>query len=195
MARGRLVLGVLLSIVVSACGSGPAQPATGSSGASSSPDAASLCAHRPAGSTMYSMAQESMVPTLAPGDVVVVGPPPSDAAGFHRGEVVTFVDPGGSESVFLKRIVGLPGEKVEIAAEAGKIDGQTLAEPYLSTGMKTTAMGTLSGWQLGPQDLFVLGDGRDRSQDSRSFGPIAVSAVKGHALAICAPAARVANLP
>jgi signal peptidase I len=136
-----------------------------------------------------------MIPTFATGDLVLVGTAPSDAAGFHRGQILTFADPDGSSGLFLKRIVGLPGEKVDLADGTVEINGQALDEPYLTAGTKTEAMAGTSSWQLGPQDLFVLGDSRSSSNDSRAFGPIAISAVKGHALAICAPAGRVASLP
>jgi signal peptidase I len=136
-----------------------------------------------------------MIPTLATGDLVLVGPAPSAAADFHRGQIVTFGSPDGSPGLFIKRIVGLPGDKVDLADGAVEINGQAVDEPYLTAGTKTEAMAGTSSWQLGPADLFVLGDNRSSSNDSRMFGPITISSVKGHALAICSPAARVAGLP
>jgi signal peptidase I len=125
---------------------------------------------------------------------LVVAPAPSDASAYKRGWIVEFGDASQSSLVF-KRIVGLPGEKVDLINGSVSINGTILAESYLVAGTQTEPQGTSSSWQVGAQELFMLGDARPTSSDSRMYGPVSIASVKGHAVAICGPSARVALLP
>jgi len=98
----------------------------------------------------------------------------------QRGEVVVFHAPAragcqqGAGCDFVKRIIGLPGETVEIREGKIFINGQELKEDYLPLGFIThsgayTSRGPIS---LGPNEYFVMGDNRDHSSDSRYWGPI-----------------------
>jgi signal peptidase I len=111
----------------------------------------------------------SMRPTLAPGQRIAVAPllrPP------RRGDLVV-VDRGGREVV--KRVVGLPGERVRLGAGGLEVDGQAVPEPYLAG---PPAAGTLEV-ELGPAEYLVLGDHRAASTDGRDFGPVGADALVG----------------
>jgi signal peptidase I len=75
------------------------------------------------------------------------------------------------EREVVKRVVGLPGEQVRLAGGRLEIDGRHVPEPY-ATGRPELAGGVELDLRLGTDELLVLGDRRDRSTDSRSFGPV-----------------------
>ncbi|MBI4993124.1 MAG: signal peptidase I [Candidatus Magasanikbacteria bacterium] len=99
-----------------------------------------------------------------------------------RGEVIVFKAPNASKDYYLKRIVGLPGERVKVSDNKIIIynneypQGMVLPEMYLD---KTT-VGEIDQ-TLGPNDYFVLGDNRGASYDSRRFGPIEKETIVGRA--------------
>ena len=96
-----------------------------------------------------------------------------------RGEAVVFKYPKDPKQYFIKRIVGLPGEKVEIKNGAVYIDGIKLDESeYLDLTVKTTKSGI---WLLRSDEYLVLGDNRYYSLDSRDFGPIDATLIVGRA--------------
>ena len=109
---------------------------------------------------------------------------------FHepaRGDIVVFRYPRDLEEYFIKRVIGLPGEKVRIKDGAVYVynqahpDGFKLEEEYLLTGALTYG---LSGdvVALGDSDYYVLGDNRNASKDSRSFGPVDKKFITGRVL-------------
>jgi signal peptidase I len=101
----------------------------------------------------------------------------------QRGDIVVFEPPiGRPEKPYIKRVIGLPGETVSIRDGSVFVDGARLDEPYL--GM------TATNWQGKPEGFelvvpeghyFVLGDNRNNSTDSRSFGPVSVDDILGKA--------------
>ncbi len=104
----------------------------------------------------------------------------------ERGDVVVFTPPPpGEDKPYIKRIIGLPGETVEIRDEGVFIDGQRLNEPYLEGN--TTTCRVANPEYCGPPvtvpegHLFVLGDNRNNSEDSRYFGPVPEGNVIGKA--------------
>jgi signal peptidase I len=109
---------------------------------------------------------DSMRPTLRPGQRVAVGPldrPP------RRGDLVVLQGPGLE---VVKRVVGLPGERVRLVAGRLQVDGVAVAEPYLAGG----AGGDLD-LRLGGDQYLVLGDNRAASTDGRDFGPVPAQAL------------------
>ncbi|MFA5155091.1 MAG: signal peptidase I [Patescibacteria group bacterium] len=105
----------------------------------------------------------------------------------RRGQVIVFRYPRDPQEYFIKRIIGLPGEEVQI--KDGQIlifngdypDGLALPESYLPSDLMTYDQ---SGAKvaLGPDEYFVLGDNRNASKDSRSFGPVNRSFITGKVL-------------
>ena len=106
-----------------------------------------------------------------------------------RGDVVVFKAPSTEacaeiECEYIKRIVGLPGEKIKIQEDKVFINGKVLDEPYLSSGLSTRAghylkegVETKIPWGF----YILLGDNRSHSRDSREFGTIAREAIVGRA--------------
>ena len=107
----------------------------------------------------------------------------SDANGrylFHppvRGEVVVFRSPRDPERDFVKRVIGLPGDTVEIVQGTVYVNGLQLVEPYLDRRDNTT----MAPVKVEPDSLFVLGDNRGSSNDSRSWGPVPAENLIGRA--------------
>lgn len=107
----------------------------------------------------------------------------------ERGDVVVFKYPRNPEEFFIKRIIGLPGE--ELKFKEGDIyvyndvyeHGVKLREKYLPSSSKTMGRDSESGTiELGENEYYVLGDNRNSSRDSRSFGPIKESMIVGRVL-------------
>jgi len=104
-----------------------------------------------------------------------------------RGQVVVFRYPRDPQEYFIKRIIGLPGEEVQIKDGAVIIyntshpNGLTLDEPYLATGTKTYS-DSEAKVSVGQNEYFVLGDNRGASKDSRYFGPVNKTFVTGKVL-------------
>ena len=122
----------------------------------------------------------SMRPTLPPGQRIAVAPlvrPP------RRGDLVVLRTPrsGGAASrgspdlEVVKRVVGLPGERVRLHAGGLEVDGRPVPEPYLA-GAHGAADLEL---RLGPGEYLVLGDHRAASTDGRDFGPVGADALVG----------------
>jgi signal peptidase I len=109
----------------------------------------------------------SMRPTLEPGQRIAVAPlvrPPA------RGDLVVVARPRQLEVV--KRVVGLPGERVRLRGGRLEVDGAAVAEPYLAG----SEAGELD-LRLGPAEYLVLGDHRAASTDGRDFGPVGADAL------------------
>jgi signal peptidase I len=91
------------------------------------------------------------------------------------GQAIGVVPP--SDRDFIKRVIGLPGDTIECNGKV-KRNGQELTEPYLDPGVTTTGC---EKTKVGPGELYVMGDNRTNSQDSRAFGPVHESDVVGRA--------------
>jgi signal peptidase I len=97
--------------------------------------------------------------------------------GPQRGDVVVFHYPPDPTRDYIKRVIGLPGETVEIRAGQVWIDGRALVEPYV----REPAQYTMSPRLIGPDEYFVLGDNRNNSSDSHVWGPVPRSLIVGKA--------------
>jgi signal peptidase I len=117
----------------------------------------------------------SMTPTLAPGDVLWAHP-----FKLHpqRGDLALVRVPD-KPGALVKRIVGLPGEQVQLRQSRVVIDRVLLPEPYVTPSALSEPMHD-EAWRLGPDEFVVLGDARDDSLDSRRFGPLKRSALVAH---------------
>jgi signal peptidase I len=125
----------------------------------------------------------SMRPTLMSGEWIVINRLAYRFGQPQRGDVVVFLPPTNAQTDdLIKRVIGLPGETIVIRDGDVLIDGQPLAETY--TKGYTSPDGT---WTIGPGQIFVMGDNRQLSLDSRSFGPISLGGVVGKALVIYWP--------
>ncbi len=140
----------------------------------------------------FSIPSESMERTLLIGDRVLVNKLNKKA---HRGDIVVFARPPGEESAaikdLIKRVIGLPGDT--ISARDGKLyrNGKALDEPYLQPGTQTIMEGEVT---VPKGYVWVMGDNRGSSRDSRFFGPIKQSSIVGHAYVRIWPPGRIGGL-
>lgn len=101
----------------------------------------------------------------------------------QRGEIITCNYPGEGNKLFVKRIIGLPGETVELRAGTVYINGEPIDEPYL-----TRVSGDDFGpYLVGEDEVFVMGDNRPVSRDSRSVGAISLDDLYGRVLFVAYP--------
>ncbi len=122
----------------------------------------------------------SMDPTFENGEYLII-----DEFSYHfrtpeRGEVVVFRYPKDPSKFFIKRVIGLPGETINISPNSITIStksggSETLDEPYLSDNISYLPT-TIT---LSDQEYFVMGDNRNQSLDSRSWGPVTDDHIKG----------------
>ena len=124
----------------------------------------------------------SMYPTLDTGDRVLVNKLSYELHDVHRGDLVVFERPPGQEQSaikdLIKRVVGLSGEIIEAHDGAVYIDGKKLDEPYLVDGVTSD---NLPLQRVPKGKVFVMGDNRGDSADSRVFGPIGEDTIVGRA--------------
>ncbi len=119
---------------------------------------------------------ESMAPTLQPQDRVLVNKLAYDFASPERGDLVVFrsVDSRNSEDI-VKRVVGLPGDEISLQNNVLSVNGEALDEPYAATEERSQSYPDRDSFDPAtvPRDhVFVMGDNRAHSFDSRFFGPI-----------------------
>lgn len=126
----------------------------------------------------YKIEGTSMSPTLAPAEYILVSKVAYAAFGDpERGDVVVFLDWNNAQD-YIKRVIGLPGETVDVHDGAVWINGRALDEPYLNGVPTNGGSGPLT---LGPDEYFVLGDNRGNSSDSRMQGPLPRDHIIGRA--------------
>jgi signal peptidase I len=121
----------------------------------------------------------SMAGTIIPGDHLFVQR--HSGARVAHGDIVSFRAPG-REFIFIKRVVAVAGDTVEIRSGEVWLNGQRLVERYKTTGSRTGSFGPVV---VPAGRIFVLGDNRDLSEDSRAFGAVPLGDVTGRPLFIC----------
>ena len=147
----------------------------------------------------FKIPSSSMVPTLQVGDHILVWKfmyglkvPLVDKKLFaqcpDRGDIIVFVYPRDRSKDFIKRVIGLPGEKIQIMGKTILVNDKPLEDPwgyYAESHVDTNSTRDNYGpTVVPPHSLFVMGDNRDNSQDSRYWGFVDLNAVKGNAFMI-----------
>jgi len=123
---------------------------------------------RPFGVEVFRVASGSMAPTLRAGDHVLADKLAYRIGDPRRGDLVVFRGPGGE--VMIKRAVGLPGDKVAVRDGVLHVNGRRVVEPYVNYGLNDS---NYFGPVVVPENhVFVMGDRRENSEDSREFGPV-----------------------
>jgi signal peptidase I len=119
----------------------------------------------------------SMHPTLEEGDFILVNKLAYKLGSPQRGDVVVFMPPGGQvQKPYIKRVIGLPGETVDIKDGKVFVNGQELEELY---ALGSTSGGKFNHLEVPEGTVFVLGDNRMNSSDSRYFGPVSIASLEG----------------
>lgn len=123
----------------------------------------------------------SMEPNFYDGEYLIIDELTYAFRPPQRGEVIVFRYPLNPSEFFIKRIVGLPGETIEIKNGAVLINDEVLPEPYMPQGAGKKTLPNLK-IKLAQNEYFVLGDNRSRSSDSRFWGALPQEKIMGRAL-------------
>jgi signal peptidase I len=124
----------------------------------------------------------SMLPTLEDGEFVLVSKVNYQLANVERGDIIVFHFPMDPEQELIKRVIGLPGDLVGVQDGVVSVNGLALEEPYIAA---TPAY--YGEWKVPDGHLFVLGDNRNDSSDSHSWGYLPFEKVVGKAVIIYWP--------
>ena len=139
----------------------------------------------------YKVQQQSMEHTLEPDQYVLVDKLTPRVDTYSRGDIIVFTPPldwiQDDGTPFIKRVVGLGGETVEIRDGDVFIDGSKLDEPYVfaakpgDPSQPTTVPSVEERWVIPADEVFLMGDHRSNSADSRTFGPVPKEQIIGRA--------------
>lgn len=115
---------------------------------------------------------QSMLPTFENNDYLITEKISYMLRAPQRGEIVIFHPPDNPNVNYIKRIIGLPGDHIEIKDGSIYVNSQKIKEPYLASDENTLAIAKDLNIKLKNNEYFVLGDNRNHSRDSREIGPI-----------------------
>jgi len=117
-----------------------------------------------------------MKPNFSSGDYLLIDETTYRFREPERGEVIVFKNPSNTSEFYIKRIIGLPGEEVVINDSEVNIDGEPIEEVYLGVNVNFDGQYI---FQLDSDEYFVMGDNRQQSFDSRSWGPLGENLIIG----------------
>jgi len=139
-------------------------------------------------SHLLHISNDAMVPALLPGDHVIMHRAAYHAAEPRRGDVVVYRYPDENGTLFLHRVIGVPGDRIDIRHQVVSVNDDTVTEPYVQhtdrSNMTGNVRDNLGPVTVPPDAYFVLGDNREESLDSRFLGPIGKEYILGQALFI-----------
>lgn len=134
----------------------------------------------------------SMEPTLVPGEFLVVNKLAYKTGEIEQGDIVVFHYPLNPDEDYIKRVIGLPGDQVSIVDGKVSVNGSLLSEPYI-------AEAPVKGgeWVVPQNSVFVMGDNRNESSDSRDWGFVPDDFIIGEAILVYWPfdQAKILTLP
>ncbi len=134
----------------------------------------------------------SMMPQLKDQERIFINKFAYRLGTVERGDVVVFRYPGDPSKNYIKRIVGVPGDTVEIVRGVVMLNGEQLEEPYVPSQFRDER--SMYPLTVPPDTYFVLGDHRNLSSDSRDFGVVTRGAIFGKAVFAYWPTAMVGKL-
>jgi signal peptidase I len=137
----------------------------------------------------YKVQQMSMEHTLEPDQYVLVDKLTPRLDVYKRGDIVVFTPPAdwatADQTPFIKRVIGVGGDNVEIREGLVYVNGTSLEEPYIYADApgdpQQPTIASQDHWVVPAGELFLMGDHRANSADSRSFGPVPVANIIGRA--------------
>ena len=138
----------------------------------------------------FQVEQYSMEPTLLPRDRVLVDKFFYRLRQPRHGDVIVLRYPLNPQRNYIKRIVGLPGDVLETRDGKLYVNGRRMSEPYING----TPQGNYGPFTVPEDSVFVMGDNRNNSEDSRAFGPLKKEFIVGQALLIYWPPTRMTVL-
>lgn len=131
------------------------------------------------GQVPYRIPSASMAPTLLPGDFILVDSFAYSKQAPQRREIIVFSYPVNPKMAFVKRVAGIPGDRIEVIGEHLFVNGEQQNEPYLHPFRKNRRGKKPYSTTVPEGKLFVLGDNRDHSADSRVWGFVPLEEVVG----------------
>ncbi|MBT9130076.1 MAG: Signal peptidase I T [candidate division WS2 bacterium] len=131
----------------------------------------------------FKVSLTSMYPTLYPDDLILVEKISMRFSPIKQGEIIVFRSPLGERKDFVKRVIAVPGDKIESREGDVYVNDELIQETYLKQNFSESIV---------PQtviqgEYFVMGDNRDNSLDSRNFGTIEAASIKGRVVIIFWP--------
>jgi signal peptidase I len=145
----------------------------------------------------YSIPSGSMIPTLMIGDRILVDKLSYHLHPVHRGDVVVFATPPKEIPILMvndlvKRVIGLPGETIS-SGQHGEvlINGKVIDQPWLTASARADPGPPIVTQKIPKGDVFVMGDNRGSSDDSRDYGPVPESLIVGRAVLGFWPLSRI----
>lgn len=133
----------------------------------------------------HKVSGNSMVPTMHNADYLITEKVSYRFRNPKHGEMVVLKNPRDESQDFIKRIIAVPGDTIQISNKSVYLNGQLLQETYLPPGTPTPAGAFLTEGlvvKVADNQYFVIGDNREHSSDSREWGPITKVEVVGRAL-------------
>ena len=124
----------------------------------------------------------SMEPTLMPGQFILVNKLSSKLNDINRGDIIVFHYPIDPREDYIKRVIGIPGDTIEVRGNMVYVNGNAIKEPYIAAEPSYNG-----SWAVPVSELFVLGDNRNQSSDSHAWGFVPWANIVGKALIIYWP--------
>lgn len=135
----------------------------------------------------------SMQSTLHNKDVLFIEKVSTEMKKVKRGDIVVFDSKDVNGSNYIKRVIGIENDKIELKDDKVYLNDQELNEPYLDPQAVTQPLTSQTKFTVPKGCIFVLGDNRTNSTDSRILGPINLNDVKGHAIVRIFPFNKLKN--
>lgn len=124
----------------------------------------------------------SMEPTLMPGQFILVNKLSPKLNDINRGDIIVFHYPIDPREDYIKRVIGIPGDTIEVRGNMVYVNGNAIKEPYIAAEPSYNG-----SWVVPVSELFVLGDNRNQSSDSHAWGFVPWANIVGKALIIYWP--------
>lgn len=124
----------------------------------------------------------SMIPTFHDGEFVLVETVTYRFREPQRGEVIVFNFPRNPSEEYIKRVIGLPGDQIDIRDGSVLVNGEALDEPYIAASPQYEL-----DFLVSEDEVFVLGDNRNNSSDSHNWGPVPLDYIVGKAVMVYWP--------
>lgn len=128
---------------------------------------------------------QSMYSTLHDKDVIFVEKLSLLTHSIKRGQIIIFDSKNYNKDIYVKRVIGIEGDEVEVKNGKVYLNGNELSEPYLDKNVITNPgpyMLDAKKYTVEKDHIFVMGDNREDSVDSRIIGPVSIKDVKGHVI-------------
>ncbi len=143
--------------------------------------------------TGYEIPTPSMEPTIMVHDRILTEKLTPRFGSIEVGDVVVITDPTGGPIPFVKRVIALPGQTVDLKDGAVWVDGSRVTEPY-THGLPSEPISVELPITVPPHEVWVMGDNRTNSSDSRFFGPVPMASIRAVAVCVYWPPQHIGGL-